>query len=168
MNNLTSENQALLAIWQQHTYAEFVRKDADATLATMTETPYILMIPCGVGAVGKAEVRDFYANQLIPYLPPDLDFTLVSQIFAHDCIVEESVARFTHSLPMDWAIPGVPPTGRKVELVMVGIIRFANGKVASEHLYWDQAAVLAQLGLVNIPVAAAGMTSAAKLLKLTT
>lgn len=167
MNTLTPENQALLAIWQQHTYAEFVLKDAEAALATMTETPYVLVIPAGAGGVGKEGVRDFYANGFIPAIPPDLEFVPVSQIFAHNCIVEESVARFTHTIQMDWMLPGLPPTNRKVELVLVSIIRFAAGKVASEHLYWDQAAVLAQLGVVDAPVAAAGLSSAAKLLELT-
>jgi carboxymethylenebutenolidase len=167
MNNLTPENQALLAIWQKHTYAEFVLKDADAALATMTETPYVLIVPCGTGGVGKAGVRDFYANHFIPSIPPDLEFVPVSQIFAQDRIVEEAVARFTHTLQMDWMLPGLPATNRKVELVLVSIIQFADGKVANEHLYWDQAAVLAQLGIVDAPVATAGIASAAKLLELT-
>lgn len=68
---------------------------------------------------------------------------------------------------MDWMLRGVPPTNRKVEFVLVGIIQFENGKVAGEHLYWDQATVPSQLGILDIPVAAAGIESAAKLLKLT-
>jgi carboxymethylenebutenolidase len=167
MNTLPSDQQAILAVWQQHTYAEFVLKDADAALATMTENPYVLIIPTGTGGVGKAGVRDFYANHFIPHLPADLEFVPVSQIFAPDHIIEETVARFTHTEPMDWMLPGVPATGCKVELVLVSIIQFANGKVANEHLYWDQAAVLAQLGIVDAQVAAAGISSVAQLLKLT-
>jgi hypothetical protein len=48
----------------------------------------------------------------------------------------------------------------------VGIIQFQAGKVANEHLYWDQAAVLSQLGILDHPVAAAGVGSAARLLSL--
>lgn len=167
MNTLPSNHQTMLEVWQRHTYAEFVLKDADAALATMTEDPYVLIIPTGTSGVGKAGVRDFYADHFIPHLPADLKFVPISQIFAADHIIEETVARFTHTIAMDWMLPGVPAEGRKVELVMVSIIHFADGKVAYEHLYWDQAAVLAQLGVVDAPVAAAGISSVAQLLKLT-
>ena len=77
------------------------------------------------------------------------------------------MARFTHTIAMDWMLPGLPPTNKVVEFVLVGIIRIENGKVANEHLYWDQASVLSQLGVLDNPVAAAGINSAAKLLSLT-
>jgi carboxymethylenebutenolidase len=101
-----------------------------------------------------------------PYIPPDWERASLSQIFGEDRIVEEFVIRFTHTLDMDWMVPGVPATGRKVESVWVGIIQFQAGKVANEHLYWDQATVLSQLGVLNHPAAAAGVASAARLLKL--
>lgn len=166
MSTPLSDHEQMLAIWQQHTYAEFVLKDVEAALATMTETPHVLLVPAGTGGVGKAGVRDFYAHQFIPQIPPDLEFVPLSQSFAQDRMVEEAVARFTHSLAMDWMLPGLPPTNRRVELVLVSIIQFANGKVANEHLYWDQATVLFQLGILDAPVAAAGMGSAAKLIEL--
>jgi hypothetical protein len=46
--SLTSDQQIMLAAWQQHTYAEFVLKDADAALATMTEKPYVFLVGSGV------------------------------------------------------------------------------------------------------------------------
>jgi carboxymethylenebutenolidase len=76
------------------------------------------------------------------------------------------VIRFTHTLKMDWMLPGVSATNRKVEFVLVGIVGFQGGKVASEHLLWDQATVLYQLGVLDHPTAAAGVGSAAQLLKL--
>ncbi len=165
-NDLTPEQQTMLATWQQHTYAEFVLKDVAAALATMTENPYVLLIPSGTGGVGREGVHDFYANHFLPNIPPDIEAVPISQIFGKDRIVEESVFRFTHNLRMDWMLPGAPPTGRKVEFVLVGVIRFQNGKVANEHLYWDQATVLSQLGILDNPVAAAGVPSAARLLRL--
>jgi carboxymethylenebutenolidase len=69
---------------------------------------------------------------------------------------------------MDWMLPGVPITGRKTEFPLVGIIRFEKGKVASEHLYWDQATVLSQLGILKSPVATAGAEAAVKILKRST
>jgi carboxymethylenebutenolidase len=156
----------MLATWQQHTHAEFVLKDADAALATMTENPYVLAVPSGTGGMGRIGVREFYARQFLPNIPPDLDLTSLSQTFGNDKIVEEFVIRFTHTLEMDWMLPGVPATGRRVEFALVGIIQFDAGKVAHEHLYWDQATVLSQLGVLDHPATAAGLGSAAQLLKL--
>jgi carboxymethylenebutenolidase len=101
MNNLTSYQQTMLAIWQQHTRAEFVLKDADAALATMTENPYVLAVPSGKGGMGRIGVREFYAGQFLPHIPPDFDLDSLSQTFGEDRIVEEFVIRFTHTLDMD-------------------------------------------------------------------
>jgi len=166
MSNLTTHQQTMLAAWQQHTYAEFGLKDPEAALASMTEDPYVLNIPSGTGAVGRAAVHQFYADQMLPNLPPDLELVSLSRIFGDDRIVEEFVIRFTHTLKMDWMLPGVSVTNRKVEFVLVGIVGFQGGKVASEHLLWDQATVLYQLGILDHPTAAAGVGSAAQLLKL--
>jgi carboxymethylenebutenolidase len=165
MTTLASDHQVMLSTWQQHTQAEFALKDADAALATMTASPYVLFIPTGTGGTGREAVRDFYANHFLPSIPPDFGLDSVSQIVAKNHIVEEFVISFTHTLKMDWMLPGVPITGRKTEFPLVGVIRFENGKVASEHLYWDQATVFAQLETPNIPVATARAAAAVKLLK---
>jgi carboxymethylenebutenolidase len=119
-----------------------------------------------MGGVGRAAVHEFYANQFLPNIPPDIELDSLSQIFSSDRIVEEFVVRFTHTLEMGWMLPAVPPTGRNVEFLLVGIITFQAGKVAHEHIYWDQATVLSQLGVLDHPAAAAGVDSAAQLLKL--
>ena len=165
-NNLTPYQQTMLANWQQDTYAEFVLKDADAALATMTEDPSVFAIPSGTGGSGRGGVLEFYANQFLPKIPPDFEPTSLSQTFSNDRIVEEFVIRFTHTLDMDWMLPGVSATGRKAEFAFVGIIEFQAGKVASERFYWDQATVLSQLGIPHHPVVAAGIGSAAHLLNL--
>jgi carboxymethylenebutenolidase len=167
MNKLTPDQETMLATWQQHTYAEFVLKDADAALATMTENPYVLAIPCGIGATGRIGVREFYANHFLPKIPSDLELTSLWQTFGNDRLVEEMVMRFTHSIAMDWMLPGLPATGRRVEFALVGVIQFAAGRVAGERLYWDQATLLSQLGALDHPAAVAGVGSAAQLLKLT-
>jgi carboxymethylenebutenolidase len=112
MNNLTPHQQTMLATWQQHTHAEFVLKDADAALATMTENPYVLAVPSGMGGMGRIGVREFYARQFLPNIPPDFDLNSLSQTFGNDRIVEEFVIRFTHTLDMDWMLPDVRGTGR--------------------------------------------------------
>jgi carboxymethylenebutenolidase len=167
MNELTPYQQTMLAVWQQHTYAEFALKDADAALATMTENPYVFLISCGVRRIGRAAVHDFYANHFLSNIPPDLELTSLSQTFGNDRIVEEMVIRFTHTIDMDWLLPGVRPTGRRAEFLLAGIIQFQGGKVAHEHLYWDHATLLSQLAVLDHPLAAAGVGSAAQLLKLT-
>lgn len=167
MSNLTPKEEAMLALWQQHTYAEFVLKDTEAALATMTDNPYVFLGPCGTGGFGKEGVREFYSQHFIPNVPADMEMITISQVFGADQIVEESVIRFTHDIKMDWMLPGIEPTGRKVEFIFIGFIQIEDGKIASERLYWDQSAVLSQLGVLPEPAAAAGSGSAAKLLQIT-
>jgi carboxymethylenebutenolidase len=165
-HNLTPDQQAMLGAWQRHAYAEFVLKDAEAALATMTENPYVFLVASGVGRVGRAAVHEFYANKFLPNIPPDLELTSLSQTFGADRIVEEMVMRFTHDMVMDWLLPGLQPTGQSAEFALVGIVQFKSGKIAAEHLYWDQATLLSQIGVLDHPIAAAGITSAPELLKL--
>ena len=164
MKNVTPNQQAMLATWQQHTYAEMVLKDADAALATMTENPYVLLIGSGVVRVGRAAVREFYANKFLPNFPPDFEVTTVSQTFGDDRVAEEMMARFTHTIDMDWLLPGVRPTGRKAEFIIAVFVQFDGGKIAHEHIYWDQATALSQLGVLDHLLAMGGMRSAAELL----
>ena len=166
MDDVVPRHQAMLDTWQRHTHAEFVLKDADAALATMTEDPYVLCVPCGTGGSGRAGVRAFYADQFLTSVPADFELTPVSQTFGDDRIVEEFVVRFTHSVDMSWMLPGVSPTHRRAEFGFVAVIQFQAGKIAHEHLYWDQATVLSQLGVLDHPVAAAGRASAVELLRL--
>jgi SnoaL-like domain len=115
MKNVTPDQQTMLATWQQHTYAEFVLKDADAAPATMTENLYVLFIASGVVLIGRAAVREFYADTFLPNIPPDFEITTVSQTVGDDRVVEEMAIRFTHTMDLDWLLPGVRPTGRKAE-----------------------------------------------------
>jgi len=165
-NILTPDQQTLLATWQQHTYAEFVLKDADAALATMTENPYLLMIATGTACVGRAAVREQYADHFLPAIPPDLELESLSQTIGSDRLVEEMVVRFTHTIEMDWLLPTLRPTGRRAEFIIAAVIGFENGKVAHEHLYWDQATLLSQMGVLDHPLAAGGTGSVRQLSRL--
>ena len=160
-NVLTPDQQTLLAAWQQHTHAEFVLKDADATLATMTENPYLLMMATGTACVGRAAVREYYADHFLSAIPPDLELASLSQTIGSDRLVEEMVVRFTHTIEMDWL-----PTGRRAEFIIAAVIGFEDGKVAHEHIYWDQATLLSQMGVLNYPLAAAGTGSVRQLSRL--
>jgi carboxymethylenebutenolidase len=166
MTVLTHDQQSMLATWQQHAHAEFVLKDADAALATMTENPYVFLVASGIARTGRAAVHEFYAKRFLPSLPADLELTSLSQTLGADRIVEEMVMRFTHDIVMEWLLPGLQATGQSAEFALVGVVQFKSGKIAAEHLYWDQATLLSQLGILDHPIAAAGITSAAELLKL--
>ncbi|MBV9789045.1 MAG: ester cyclase [Chloroflexi bacterium] len=163
---LSPQQQAMLEVFGAHMQAELVTQSVDDALATMTDTPHVNHIPVMTGGVGREGVRAFYTNHLIgQFLPPDTETTTISRTIGTDQIVEESVASFTHTMQMDWMLPGIPPTGKRIEIAVVVIIRFQDGKIAHEHIYWDQASVLVQLGLIDassLPVA--GAESARKLL----
>jgi len=65
------------------------------------------------------------------------------------------IVSFTHDVGMPALLPGVKPTGKKVELPHVVVVGFTGGKVAYERIYWDQASLLAQIGLLdptNLPI----------------
>ena len=154
-NKKRSKNEALLEVWQQHNYSEWVMKDAAAALTTMSDNPHVLMVPIAIGGQGRDGVYNYYHNYFLAQLPADIRPVPISQVIANDILAEEAVFHFTHDQVMDWLIPGVPATGRRVEVGVVAIVRFENSLIASEHLYWDHASVLAQLGVLdprNVPV----------------
>lgn len=127
---------------------EFVVKDADATMTTMADDPVVNHVPVLTGGVGPDEVRAFYAESFIPQMPPDFTVTPVSRTIGHERVVDEMEIRFTPTVPMAWMLPGLAPTGRRVEAAFV-VVTVSDGKVAAEHIYWDQASVLVQLGLID-------------------
>jgi carboxymethylenebutenolidase len=162
----SSDRDKMLSIWQQHMNAEFVLKDADAALATMTDRPYVFLVGLGVARVGHQAVREFYANTFMPQIPADFEVNSLSLTIDGDRLVEEMVGRFTHTIKTDWILPGVRPTNRRIEISAVVVVGFEAGKIAYERLYWDHAAVLAQAGIVDHPMAGAGVEAAAQLLRL--
>jgi carboxymethylenebutenolidase len=146
----TPAEQSLIDLMNMHQYAEFVLRDPDAALATMVDEPYVINFPVGIGGYGKEGVRDFYANHFIPTIPPDFTpVATISQTVGQNRLVTEAVGRFTHTTRMDWMLPGIEPTGKVIEITIIAIITFRDGKVATEHIYWDQASALVQLGLLD-------------------
>jgi carboxymethylenebutenolidase len=139
----------LVDLWQAHCRCEFELRDADATMATMIADPHLNHIPVMTGGVGHEQVKSFYARHFIPVNPPDFRLTPVTRTVGTDTIVDEFVVHFTHTTVMDWMLPGIAPTGRKVEVPTVAIVKFESDKLAYEHIYWDQASVLVQIGLLD-------------------
>jgi carboxymethylenebutenolidase len=129
--------------------AEFGAKSADQALGTMGPNPSVNHVPVMTGGIGREQVHEFYSKYFLPHLPTDMEITPISRTIGQGRLVDEFVARFTHSIQMDWLVPGVPASGKRLEIAIVAIIQFENGKVLSERLYWDQASVLVQLGLID-------------------
>ena len=148
----------LIDLWREHLEYEFATRDTEATLATMTPDAYVNHIPVMTGGVGRDALREFYAKRFIPQMPPDTKITPLSMTVGEDQIVDEMIFEFTHTIAMDWILPGIAPTGKHVRIPLVAIVSFRDGKVAHEHIYWDQASVLVQIGLLDpakLPVAGA-------------
>ena len=156
--------RTLSSAWDQHLASEFAAKSADQALDTMTAEPYVNEVALMIGGRGRDEVRGFYANHFLNQIPPDLEMVTVSRTIGQGRVVDELVARFTHSIRMDWLLPGVPPTGKRVELPFVVIVQFEGDKVAHEHIYWDQASVLVQVGLLDRTLPVRGGEIAAQVL----
>jgi carboxymethylenebutenolidase len=145
----TPAQQALTAVWEAHMAGEFASRSVEATLATMTEDAHVTHVPVLTGGVGRAACGDFYGRHFIPQMPPDFELVQVSRTVGTERLIDELVVRFTHTVRMDWLLPGVAPTGKRVEMPLVAIVQIRDGKVASEHIYWDQASVLVQIGLLD-------------------
>ena len=146
----------LAALWEAHCRHEFETRDVDATMDTMVDAPYVNHIPTMTGGVGHDELKRFYKYHFIGENPPDTTLEPISRTIGADQIVDEMIFKFTHTSEIDWMLPGIKPTGKRVEVPLVAIVRFVDGKVAHEHIYWDQASVLVQVGLLEakgLPVA---------------
>jgi carboxymethylenebutenolidase len=162
---LTPAQQVLSDLWEEHMKAEFVTRSADDAVAAMVEDAQVNHVPVMTGGVGREQVREFYRTSFIPQMPPDLQIIPISRTIGTERVVDEMVVTATHSVQMDWLLPGLPPTGKRMEIAVVALVHFRAGKLASEHIYWDQASVLVQLGLLDsrtLPVA--GAESAQKVL----
>jgi carboxymethylenebutenolidase len=162
---LTTEQKFLSDRWEEHVHYEFATRNTEDALATMVEDAYVNHIPVLTGGTGRDQLREFYSKRFIQQMPPDTEMIPISRTIDTDHVVDEMVIKFTHTIRMDWMLPGIAPTGKPVEVPVVAIVRFRDGKLAHEHIYWDQASVLVQLGLIDaraLPVA--GRETARKVL----
>jgi len=136
-------------LWEEHCKHEFATRDVEATLDTMVDDAYVNHVPVLTGGLGKPALRTFYSRDFIPSMPPDTALTVVSRTVGREQLVDEMIFSFTHSQEMPWMLPGVAPTGKRVEIALVAIVKFRGGKLEHEHIYWDQASVLKQIGLLT-------------------
>ena len=146
---LSPSQQALSDLWEEHIRHEFSTKHTDNTIETMVPDAYVNHVPVLTGGRGHKELHEFYSKHFIPEMPPDLEMIPISRTVGDDRLVDEMVLRFTHSVSMDWALPGVAPTGKRVVLPLIVVVQFRDCKLASERIYWDQASLLVQVGLLK-------------------
>jgi carboxymethylenebutenolidase len=150
--------QAVLDLFDKHVNAEMAGK-LDVTMATMSDSPHLNHVPTMAGGVGREGVQAFYRDHLVgKFFPPDMKMTSVSRTVGDNGIVDEVVITFTHTTAIDWLLPGVAPTGKPVEMAVAVIVGVKDGKITHEHIYWDQASVLVQIGLLDpkgLPVSGA-------------
>lgn len=155
---LTVAERKLNDLWEEHLRTEFKAHSADQAIATMVSNPRVNQVPVMIGGDGSEELHEFYARFFLPQIPLDTEIVPVSRTIGQGRLVEEMLFRFTHTITMDWMLPGISPTGKRVEIAMLIVVQFDDNKLAHEHLYWDQASVLVQLGLLhkgNLPVVGA-------------
>jgi carboxymethylenebutenolidase len=146
---ITMTEQEKIDLFLKHVGAE-IAGDMETTMATMTGNPHLTNVPTRVGGYGYDGVRSFYRNHLVgKFFPPDMTMTPVSRTVGENQIVDELVIKFTHTTKIDWMLPDIEPTGRPVEVAFAVIVGIRDGKISHEHIYWDQATVLAQIGLLD-------------------
>jgi carboxymethylenebutenolidase len=158
-------NGTLSSAWDRHLASEFAAKSPEQAIATMTAEPYVNTVALMIGGRGRAEVLDFYRHHFLSQIPPDMETVPISRTVGQERVVDELLLRFTHSIRLDWLLPGIPPTGKRVEIPMVTVVQFEGDKVAHEHIYWDQASVLVQVGLLDRTLPVRGGEIAAQVLK---
>jgi len=164
MGSLSPQQQVIADLFDGHMAAE-MKGDLDTTMATMAPDPHLINVGSGTGGVGHDGVRAFYANDLIgQFFPPDAEIIPISRTINDERLVDEIVVRFTHDRVITHLLPGVAPTGRRVEVAFVVVVGAKDGKVAYEHIYCDQAAMLVQLGLIDPAGLPIGVNTAAQLL----
>ncbi len=158
-------NYNLSALWDKHCEYEFATRDVAATMSTMVEEPYVNHIPTMTGGVGHKLLAHFYQNHFVNSNPPDTSLVPISRTVGATQIVDEMLFCFTHTCEVPWMLPGIAPTGKRVEIPLIAIVKFRGDKLYHEHIYWDQASVLVQIGKLDpkgLPVA--GVETAHKLL----
>ncbi len=165
LRNVLGPIYDLEQLWDMHCYHEFATRDVDATMATMVAEPYVNHIPTMTGGVGHDHLKRFYKYHFVDSNPEDTKLIPISRTIGADRLVDEMIFCFTHTREIDWMLPGIEPTGKYVEVPLVAIVNFRGDKLYHEHIYWDQASVLVQIGKIDgdsLPVA--GADTAKKLL----
>lgn len=156
-------------IFDKHVKFEFEDKDVESTMKTMVKEPYVHHVPVMTGGVGYNGVYNFYKNDFVGKMPKDTKITRVSRTLGTNQVIDELILSFTHDIEIKSMIPGIRPTGKYVELPHVVVMKFRGNKIEHEHIYWDQASLLTQIGVLDsrgLPIT--GIEQSQKLKELST
>ncbi len=162
---LSPAEQKLNDLWEEHCRYEFVDHNVEAVMATMIDNPYVNHIPTMTGGTGKKALAEFYQNHFVSCLPADTEIVSVSRTIGQGRLIDEMIFCFTHDREIDFLLPGVAPTFKRVEVPTIAIVTFEGDKIANEHIYWDQASVLVQIGLLeanDLPICGSEQTAKLK------
>jgi carboxymethylenebutenolidase len=147
--SIKRKRYSLGAIFDKHIKHESQNHDVDATMKTMVGEPYVHHVPMMTGGIGYDSVYNFYKNHFVGKMPDDTKIERISRTVGKDQVVDEIILKFTHTREIKYMIPGIAPTGKYVEIPHVVVMKFAGNKIAHEHIYWDQASVLVQIGVLD-------------------
>ena len=147
--SIKRKRYSLGAVFDKHIKHEFQNHDVDATMKTMAGEPYVHHVPMMTGGIGYDSVYNFYKNHFVGKMPDDTKIERISRTVGKDQVVDEIILKFTHTREIEYMIPGISPTGKYVEIPHVVVMKFAGNKIAHEHIYWDQASVLVQIGVLD-------------------
>ncbi|KAH9995329.1 NTF2-like protein [Xylariaceae sp. FL0662B] len=138
-------------VLEQNVENKFYSRNLQETMSTYTthKVPHVTYMPTLTGGIGAEELQRFYSEFFMNQNPPSMKLTLLSRTIGADRAVDEMHVSFKHTQEMPWILPGVPPTNKRVEVVVVSIVALRGGKLHHEHVYWDQASVLVQVGLLD-------------------
>jgi carboxymethylenebutenolidase len=136
-------------IWDEHVTASLGRRDLAASLANLVAEPSVLHIPAMTGAAGRAALKRFYLEDLFGHLPADLTLTRISRTVDRFHLVDETTVSFTHDRELPWLLPGVAPTHERAQVLTIAVVGFERGRISSQRVLWDHAALSAQLGLLQ-------------------
>ncbi|KAL7781561.1 hypothetical protein V8C37DRAFT_398153 [Trichoderma ceciliae] len=136
-------------VWEENVQGKFFTRSLKSTMSTYTthKSPHVTYVPTLTGGIGTDELQEFYSRFF--HNPASLKMTLLSRTIGADRIVDEIHVHFKHTQEMPWILPGVPATQRRVQILVVSIITLRGGKLYHEHVYWDQASVLLQIGALD-------------------
>jgi len=156
-------------VFDKHVRSEFGDKDVESTMKTMVKEPYVHHVPVMTGGIGYRNVYNFYKNDFVGKMPEDTKIIRVSRSVGRNQVVDELILSFTHDIEIKSMVPGIEPTGRYVELPHVVVMKFRGNKIVHEHIYWDQASLLTQIGVLNpIGLPITGVEQSQKLKELST
>ncbi|KAJ7367871.1 NTF2-like protein [Mycena albidolilacea] len=148
----------LEAIWEEHTYFEFEVRSVAKTMGTMVAEPYVNHVPTLAGGIGRKQLSAFYRDHFVFSNPKDTRMQTISRTVGSDRVVDEFIFHATHDTQIDWLLPGVPPTGKKIAIPMLGVINIRGDRLYHEHIWWDQGTACMQIGILPTHVPVDGKT----------